>query len=44
MQSEHASFQISDQRRAGIRRTAWVAAWVALGIFVLFFVQQGLWH
>ena len=33
-----------DSRRAGIRRTAWVVGAVALAIFVLFFVKQGIWH
>lgn len=34
----------STQRRVGIRRTVWITAAVALTIFVLFFVKQGLWH
>lgn len=33
-----------NQRRAGIRRTVWIAAAVALTIFVLFFVKLGFWH
>jgi hypothetical protein len=43
MNEQHASFD-SEQRRAGIRRTAWIVAAVALSIFVLFFVKQGIWH
>ncbi len=41
--SEHANLN-SDQRRAGIRRTAWIVGAVALAMFVLFFVKQGIWH
>jgi hypothetical protein len=33
-----------DHRRAGIRRTAWIMAAVAVTIFVLFFVQQAFWR
>jgi len=33
-----------DQRRAGIRRTVWIVAGIALTILVLFFVKQGIWH
>jgi hypothetical protein len=33
-----------DQRRAGIRRTAWIVGGIALAIFVLFFLKQGVWH
>ncbi|HSE11111.1 MAG TPA: hypothetical protein VLB69_00635 [Rudaea sp.] len=33
-----------DQRRAGIRRTVWIVAGIALAIFVLFFLQQGIWR
>jgi type VI protein secretion system component VasF len=40
---QHANFD-DDQRRAGIRRTAWFVAGIALAIFVLFFVKQGIWH
>ena len=29
-----------EQRRAGIRRTVWITAVVALAMFVLFFVVQ----
>jgi type VI protein secretion system component VasF len=43
MNQQHANFD-SDQRRAGIRRTAWVVGGIALVIFVLFFVKQGVWH
>ena len=38
-----ANFDI-DQRRAGIRRTVWIMGGVALAIFVLFFLKQGIWH
>lgn len=31
-------------RRAGIRRTAWIVGAIALAVFVLFFVKQGIWH
>jgi hypothetical protein len=31
-----------DQRRAGIRRTAWIVGGIAFAIFVLFFVEQGV--
>jgi len=34
----------TDQRRAGIRRTAWVVGGFALAMFVLFFVKQAIWH
>jgi len=34
----------TDQRRAGIRRTAWVVGAFALAMFVLFFVKQAIWH
>lgn len=43
MNSQQANFNI-DQRRAGIRRTVWIMGGVALAIFVLFFVKQGIWH
>ena len=43
MTDQHASFD-SDQRRAGIRRTAWIVGGVALAILVLFFLKQGIWH
>lgn len=29
-----------DQRRAGIRRTVWIAGAIALAFFVLFFIVQ----
>ena len=32
------------QRRAGVRRTARIAAAIAVTVFVLFVVKQGLWH
>ena len=41
MNQQHASFD-PDQRRAGIRRTAWIVGGIALAIFVLFFVEQGV--
>jgi hypothetical protein len=43
MHTEPTSLQ-PDQRRAGIRRTAWIVGGIALAIFVLFFVKQGVWH
>jgi hypothetical protein len=43
MNQQHANFD-NDQRRADIRRTAWVVGGIALAIFVLFFVKQGIWH
>jgi hypothetical protein len=44
MKGQNASLHDLDQRRAGIRRTAWAVAAVALTVFVLFFVKQFLWH
>jgi hypothetical protein len=43
MTNTHSNFD-TDQRRAGIRRTAWVVGALALAIFVLFFLKQGIWH
>ena len=43
MKTEHANLD-NDQRRAGIRRTVWIVAGIALAILVLFFVKQGIWH
>jgi len=43
MRERHANFD-SDQRRAGIRRTAWIVGGMALAMFVLFFIKQGIWH
>jgi len=40
---QHANPE-SDQRRAGIRRTAWIVGGIAIAMFVLFFVKQGIWH
>jgi hypothetical protein len=37
----HANFD-PEQRRAGIRRTAWIVGGIAVAIFVLFFVEQGV--
>ena len=34
----------SDQRRAAARRTAWIFALVAVAIYLLFFLSQGLSH
>jgi len=34
----------SDQRRAAARRTAWIVAIVAVAIYLLFFLSQGLSH
>jgi type VI protein secretion system component VasF len=33
-----------DQRRAGIRRTVWIVAGVAVAVLVLFFLKQAIWH
>ena len=33
-----------DQRRANARRTAWIVAIVAVAIYLLFFLSQGLSH
>jgi len=43
MNSQHIKFD-PEQRRAGIRRTAWMVGGLALAIFVLFFLQQGIWR
>jgi len=40
---QHANFD-NDQRRAGIRRTVLIGGAIALAIFVLFFIKQGIWH
>ena len=42
MNQQSANFD-NEQRRAGIRRTALIVGGIALAIFVLFFVKQGLW-
>ena len=34
----------ADQRRAAARCTAWIVALVALAIYLLFFLSQGLSH
>ena len=34
-----------DQKpRAGIRRTVWIVAGMAFGMYLLFFLKQALWH
>jgi len=38
---QHANFD-PEQRRAGIRRTAWIVGGIAFAIFVLFFLEQGV--
>jgi hypothetical protein len=43
MSNQQADFD-SDQRRAGVRRTAWVVGGFALAMFVLFFLKQAIWH
>jgi len=43
MNAQHA-LDLEQQRRAGVRRTALTAAAIAVLVFVLFFVKQGLWH
>jgi hypothetical protein len=40
---QHANFD-PEQRRAGIRRTAWIVGAIAVAIFVLFFLEQGVLH
>jgi len=42
MSKQYASFDV-DQRRAGVRRTAWIVGVVAVAILVLFFLKQGVW-
>lgn len=42
MKGQPANFDY-DQRRAGIRRTASIVGAIAVAMFVLFFVKQGLW-
>ena len=34
----------TDQRRVAARRTAWIVAIVAVAIYLLFFLSQGLSH
>ena len=43
MNAQRDEFDIA-ARRAGARRTAWIVGAVALAIFVLFFLKQGIWH
>jgi hypothetical protein len=43
MNSQHVKFDPAE-RRAGVRRTVWIAAGIAFAIFVLFFIKQGIWH
>ena len=43
MKAQHANFDY-EQRRAGIRRTAWIVGGIAVAMFVLFFVKQAIWH
>ena len=43
MTDQHANFDL-DQRRAGIRRTAWIVGSIAFAILVLFFLKQAVWH
>jgi len=43
MNQPHATFDYG-QRRAGIRRTVWIVGGLALAMFVLFFLKQGIWH
>ena len=41
----HSSANLSlDQRRAGIRRTAWITGALAFAFFVAFFVIQAMTH
>jgi type VI protein secretion system component VasF len=41
MSNQHTNSDF-DQRRAGIRRTAWIVGGIAFAIFVLFFLEQGV--
>ena len=43
MQKRSANFDPA-QRRAAVRRTAWIVAGVAVAIYLLFFLSQGLSH
>lgn len=36
--------QLDPRRRAGVRRTVWIVAGMALAIYLLFFAQQLWWH
>ena len=42
--NQHSANFDPDQRRAGIRRTVWIVGGIAFAIFVLFFLQQGIWR
>jgi hypothetical protein len=33
-----------EQRRAGVRRTVWIVAGMALAMYLLFFLKQAFWH
>jgi len=44
MKPQQSAKSDSDQRRAAARRTAWIVALVALAIYLLFFLSQGLSH
>ena len=41
MNQQSVKFDL-EQRRAGIRRTAWIVGGIAFAIFVLFFLEQGV--
>lgn len=43
MKQQPAKFD-PEQRRASARRTAWIVAVVAVAIYLLFFLAQGLSH
>jgi hypothetical protein len=43
MTSAHSNFD-DRQRRAGVRRTAWIVAGVAVAMYLLFFLKQAFWH
>jgi len=32
------------ERRAGVRRTVWIVAGLAVAMYVLFFIKQAFWH
>jgi hypothetical protein len=43
MNEQHVKFDPAE-RRAAVRRTVWIMSAIALGIFVLFFIKQGIWQ
>ena len=41
---QQGNTHFDEQRRAGVRRTVAITAAIAVLVFVLFLVKQGLWH